>query len=188
MVMSLQNSLSSFLTLLSKTYTIPLEELEKKWDDANEKYQKVWDASYRLHCKERKLIFREIKRDTVNGCQAILKSGKNKNEKCGRRAVKEYEDLLCKMHGKKLNQPFLIYKNDYGNFEHKKTQFVFSEEREVIGKQGYIGNESGKILELSEEDYKLCRKYKFKVKSYDIEFESDNDCESVVSGEISFED
>lgn len=194
----LQNALSSFLSKLNRTYNIPISELEDRWNEADRSYQMVWNASYRLHYKERKLTFRETKRDTDNGCQAILKTGKNKGEKCGKRTTTETENMFCGMHGKKFTHEFLISKNAYGNFEHKKTGFLFDKKRKVIGKQGYFGVDSGKILELSDEDFETCEKYGFKTDKINVRFESDDDNISVAmsNGEsevsdysnISFED
>lgn len=49
-----------------------------------------------------------------------------------------------------------IHKNQYGNFEHAETSFVFNKQKKVIGKQ------NGKIVEdLSSEDINLCNKFKF---------------------------
>ena len=52
-----------------------------------------------------------------------------------------------------------IRRNQFGNYEHKETGFVFSKiDKNVIGKQ----NDSGVLDELTEDDIELCNKYKFK--------------------------
>lgn len=57
------------------------------------------------------------------------------------------------------NRPlFEISRNDFGNYEHRETTFVFDpSSKRVIGKQGTDGS----ILPLSTSDIHVCQEYKF---------------------------
>ncbi len=155
----LDSCISGFIEYISEEYNIPIDDVKDKWKSAETDFQKVWDSSYLLYLDPEKKKRKEIVRDQVKGCQAILKSGKNMGEKCGFRSTPKSNYTLCGKH-KIKNPDSIIRKNEYGNFEHKGTRMVF-EDGIVIGKQGYIGSDSGKILPLTKEDKKICRKKKF---------------------------
>jgi len=159
----LQRCLSSFLCNIAKEYSIPPNDVEKCWNDASIQYKKVWDNSFRLHYNpdKKKLVFKEKPRDNVQGCQALLKSGVNKGEKCGLKlkVLKDKTNKYCGRHTRKeMTLPFLIYQNKFGNFEHGISKLIFNNDKLVHGRQ----LEDGKIADLTIEDVKLCYKYKFK--------------------------
>lgn len=64
--------------------------------------------------------------------------------------------LLTKLHS--LRPIINVYKNQYNNFVHQDTNFIFDENtHKVVGKQG----NNGEILQLDEHDYIVCDELKF---------------------------
>jgi len=98
---------------------------------------------------------------------------------CGTKQSSELTNAVAMLLGKKIkhqkvekNVPSLpvnkmnveLYINEFGNYEHKKTKLIFMKSNDltcafkVFGKQDY---ENSEVVELTDEDIKLCEKYNF---------------------------
>ena len=75
---------------------------------------------------------------------------------------KEVEDAnkIQKILKPQPERRFALKKNEYGNYEHKDTGFVFDPQtKEVVGKQ-----EKDKVINLKLSDIEVCNQYGFKFK------------------------
>ena len=163
-----EKCLTSFFDKLHVKYDIKNNDLKDKWKKAEDKFKKVWDASYLLHYnndKKKVVIKEENVKDEENGCKAILKSGSNKGQNCSLRA--KNGSIYCGRHTPKVpeDQLTLIFQNQFNNFEHPLTKLVFNNKKIVYGVQ----LPDGKVRDLDENDLLVCLKYRFKtIKDEDI--------------------
>lgn len=123
-------------------------------------------------------------------CNYILTSGKNKGTQCTSKAsvgnvckkhVKSEEKKTSKLSVTKINSPKIIKKilstqptltlkkNKQDRYEDPETNFIFNEEKKVIGRQV-----DGEIVQLTEKDIELC---KLKVYQYVVPLLITNKCE-----------
>ena len=148
--------------LLEKTENIHeeiIEEVEEPSDPEldPEKLLKCSKAELVGLCKSRGLKCSGKKSDLLTRLlgkevQPVKKSKKKKPKKVTIETTKIFKKI-------NVNIPTIqIRKNQFGNYEHPETGFVFSKEGKfVIGKQ----LSDGEISDLSTEDIDLCNKYKF---------------------------
>jgi hypothetical protein len=145
--------------LLEKTENIHEEIIEEVVEEPSdpEKLLKCSKAELVGLCKSRGLKCSGKKSDLLTrllgkDVQPEKKSKKKKPKKVTIETTKIFKKI-------NVNIPTIqIRKNQFGNYEHPETGFVFSKEGKfVIGKQ----LSDGEISDLSTEDIDLCNKYKF---------------------------
>jgi hypothetical protein len=108
----------------------------------------------------------------VATCTAILKSGENKNNPCGKSVSNKSESgQYCAMHVRlekkdkvlaetdTINSQLVFRINKYGNFEFGQTGLVLKsqKDRKIIGKQV-----KDSVVDLNDDDIALCKQRKFK--------------------------
>ncbi|MDC0230933.1 SAP domain-containing protein [Aureispira] len=94
-----------------------------------------------------------------NGCESVSGSGSKSKSGSKKKSSKKNVESKIQTAIKEKIPVIQIRRNQFGNYEHKETGFVFSKiDKNVIGKQ----NDSGVLDELTEDDIELCNKYKFK--------------------------
>ena len=127
-----------------------VEELD---DDQKLKLMKSSVAELKAMCKKKGYKVSGKKADLIHR----LLNGEDVKKKVKKNTVKEVPKII-----KKLSDnisTIQIRKNQFGNFEHSETKFIFNKEtQQVIGKQ----NEDGTIDDLEKSDVELCHKFKFK--------------------------
>ena len=95
-----------------------------------------------------------------NNQSSIIVESKTKKIKTTKSKKKKTNYILTKMSS--LRPIINVYKNEFNNFEHQPTKFIFDEfTHKVIGKQ----NDNGTIDKLTEQDLETCELYKF---DYDV--------------------
>jgi len=165
-----QTSLNSYISRVSSEFNLPSNELSAILSEACQE-----QTSNNPKGKEK-----GKKVTTLNKqCRYNISRGVNKGSRCKNNvSVDSLTGEFCKLHLKqessfsvlfkeenkkviaKLNscRPCLsLEKNEYGNFEHIPTHFVFDRtSKKVIGKQ-----QRDKILVLTKDDISLCKEYFF---------------------------
>lgn len=173
-----------FLRDLSGIYNLDEEQLQSIWKIAtttventttpveNETPEKLYNKMKKNELieliKERGLVAgKSMKKEQLIKLLIEGKPTPQEKSKLDKKGEKILDTIL-----KKKCEIFLT-KNQFNNFEHKDTTFVFnSKNKKVIGKQ----NQDGSINPLTQEDIELCDKYKFQ---YEIPENLDEDDEEI---------
>ena len=113
----------------------------------------------KLLCVKNKISKSGNKEELVNKLAGISKVASKKTPKSKVLPVTtEIQHKLSDMLSKEQNMSLIVKRNQYDNYEHAETSFVFNKTTEqVYGVQ----NDDGSIRQLSEEDIETCNKYKF---------------------------
>lgn len=162
----LENIIIKYIDRLSLEFKISRDDLLKIWNGNSSSA-----SSSSINAELNKLTKQEL----MEMCKVkTLKVSGTKNDLIKR--LDEYEISKSKQHNitqkkeesnsvleKITKVPVIeIRRNEFGNFEHKDTSFVFNQEtNKVYGKQHIDGS----ILSLTPEDINICNKFKF---NYDI--------------------
>lgn len=168
---AVESSINTYAELISKKFNLNSSEIKNIWynsennkqvienkvaeldDDQKLKLMKSSVAELKAMCKKKGYKVSGKKADLIH---RILNGGDVK-KKVKKKTVKEIPKII-----KKLSDnisTIQIRKNQFGNFEHSETKFIFNKEtQQVIGKQ----NEDGTIDDLEKSDVELCHKFKFK--------------------------
>ena len=108
-------------------------------------------------CKVKNLIVSGTKNDLI---KRITDSESSKNKSMESFLPKGENNIIKNLTSK--IQSIQIKRNNFGNFEHAETKFLFNNTtKKVYGKQ----NDDGTVSELTTDDINICHKYKF---AYDI--------------------
>lgn len=145
---------------ISKRYDIPVDELmnifftndiDKVTDKGDEK---VVDESD----DKRKELSKKSKKELQEMCKNIEINEKGSKKELIERLIKgKKETIIDKI--KTTITSIIIKRNRFDNYEHEPTGFVFNKNNKcVIGKQ----SEDGNILQLDDDDFEICKQYKFK--------------------------
>jgi hypothetical protein len=152
--------MNNYISIISKKYNIKENELYEIWNgnnnsthiqtsssSQNQELEKLSKNELIEICKNKKLKISGSKNDLIS--RIISLETQNKQPETQQTIIKKLAEKIPKLE---------IKKNEFGNYEHKETSFVFdSKTQKVYGKQ----NEDGTISELSSEDINLCNKHKF---------------------------
>ena len=85
---------------------------------------------------------------------------KNKTKSKKEKEAEDYKTIQRCVKDKLPERRFALKKNQYGNYEHKDTGFVFDPQtKEVVGKQ-----ENDRVIFLTLSDIETCNQYGFKFK------------------------
>lgn len=174
--------LKRFSKVLLSNYELDKEEIE---ECVKNFMDKEIESSIKVKADkaaEKKLYY------NVNTNRYMKKSIQNENlgfvfypdlNICGKKNCIELTNAVAILKGKKIKHivpdkvaPSLpkdkinlgLYINEFGNYEHKKTKLIFTKSKDlsckfkVFGKQDY---ENSEVLELTDKDIELCKKYGF---------------------------
>jgi len=158
-ISGINSTMNNYISIISKKYNIKENELYEIWNGNNSTNIKTSSSSQNQElekltknelieiCKNKKLKISGSKNDLIS--RIISLETQNKQPETQQTIIKKLAEKIPKLE---------IKKNEFGNYEHKETSFVFdSKTQKVYGKQ----NEDGTISELSSEDINLCNKHKF---------------------------
>lgn len=99
-----------------------------------------------------KLVSRNSKSDLMKLCKDRNLDVKGTKFELGMRLIGKKKRVYP------IHPPtIIIYRNQFGHYEHQRTGFLFNSEKRVFGKQ----NEDGTISSLQSDDIMTCRQYKF---------------------------
>ncbi|MHA2037396.1 MAG: hypothetical protein ACW98X_13235 [Promethearchaeota archaeon] len=97
-------------------------------------------------------------RDKLSGkCQPVVAKSKKQTKSKIIAPAPSVQKKLSDMLSSEQENDITIKRNQYNNYEHPKTSFIFDKSKQVIGVQ----NDDGSIEPLSEADIETCNKYKF---------------------------
>lgn len=156
-------TINNYISIISKKYNIKENELHELWSGENnrpssvsvnqsQELQKLSKNELIEMCKNKKLKVSGSKNDLISRIISVETQNKQPETQ-----QPETQQTIIKKLAEKIPK-LEIKKNDFGNYEHKETSFIFdSKTQKVYGKQ----NEDGTISELSSEDINLCNKHKF---------------------------
>ena len=158
-ISGINSTMNNYISIISKKYNIKENELYEIWNGNNSTHIQTSSSSQNQEleklsknelieiCKNKKLKISGSKNDLIS--RIISLETQNKQPETQQTIIKKLAEKIQKLE---------IKKNEFGNYEHKETSFVFdSKTQKVYGKQ----NEDGTISELSSEDINLCNKHKF---------------------------
>lgn len=158
-ISGINSTMNNYISIISKKYNIKENELYEIWNGNNSTHIQTSSSSQNQEleklsknelieiCKNKKLKISGSKNDLIS--RIISLETQNKQPETQQTIIKKLAEKIPKLE---------IKKNEFGNYEHKETSFVFdSKTQKVYGKQ----NEDGTISELSSEDINLCNKHKF---------------------------
>ncbi len=159
-ISGINSTMNNYISIISKKYNIKENELYEIWNgnnnsthiqtsssSQNQELEKLSKNELIEICKNKKLKISGSKNDLIS--RIISLETQNKQPETQQTIIKKLAEKIPKLE---------IKKNEFGNYEHKETSFVFdSKTQKVYGKQ----NEDGTISELSSEDINLCNKHKF---------------------------
>ena len=158
-IMSVLNStMNNYISIISTKYNIKENDLHEIWNgnntlniqtssSQNQELEKLSKNELIEICKNKKIKISGSKNDLIS--RIISLETQNKQPETQKTIIKKLVEKIPKLE---------IKKNEFGNYEHKETSFVFdSKTQKVYGKQ----NEDGTISELLPEDINLCNKHKF---------------------------
>lgn len=179
---------NNFIEEISKKYNIDKTEIKSIWntnknqcvcddelDTASKTYSEaelsgLLKADLILMCKSKKLKCTGTKSELIRNILDNVSSVKTKSQlkthkiESENKEERKSESIVKPIFKSIVSQtPVIqIHRNQFGNFEHAETTFVFNNKtQKVIGKQ----NKNGDIDVLSKDDIDVCNKYKF---SYNI--------------------
>jgi len=163
---AINSFIKTYIQAISTYFNIPEEEAIVVWkegDIAPEKLEVDYNALTRLQlreiCKERNLkILSTMKK---NEMIALLKGDVPvipvKVEKKKKTQSSVTPKVISAVFGNCGS--IVVRRNGFGNFEHRKTGFVFNNKTlRVVGKQ----LEDGSVAEITREDIEVCHMWKFK--------------------------
>ena len=158
-ISGINSTMNNYISIISKKYNIKENELYEIWNGNNSTHIQTSSSSQNQEleklsknelieiCKNKKLKISGSKNDLIS--RIISLETQNKQPETQQTIIQKLAEKIPKLE---------IKKNEFGNYEHKETSFVFdSKTQKVYGKQ----NEDGTISELSSEDINLCNKHKF---------------------------
>ena len=133
-----------------------IDNIQNIQEEFHKKILKASCAELKAICKQKGLKSsgkKSILIDRIlNGDKEIEKSKKSKKKaksKIVPKIIKKLSDNISTIQ---------IRKNEFGNYVHSETQFIFSKDtQQVIGKQ----EDNGEISDLTKNDIDICNKYKF---------------------------
>ena len=111
-------------------------------------------------CKKAGLKVTGKKEELTQRLSEFLASDKDKKEppKVEKKTDKNDPPVVKSI--KERTAELAIRKNKFGNFEHSQTGLLFNTDKMVCGRQ----SDDGKIIDLTNSDIELCKKYKFPFK------------------------
>lgn len=165
----LENIIFMYIDRLSNELKINKDDLLKIWNGNSSSSTSSSTVIFELNkCTKQELMeMCKVKTLKVSGTKSDLikrldeyESVKHKQNKLENEKKEECSNSVL---NKITKVPIIeIRRNQFGNFEHNDTSFVFNQEtNKVYGKQHIDGS----ILPLTAEDINICNKYKF---NYDI--------------------
>jgi hypothetical protein len=170
-ISSVDTRFNNYLEQLSTNYKIGLDELEKLLQSSIDDIMNnnLNGTSNKILKKDTKKSEKTDNTETTNAsetkCVAKMKSGARKGQECGQKICKN-SDKFCSRHinaqveeKEEIKGP-IFRLNKFNNFSFGDTGLIMKSktERYIIGKQ----LADGTVLDLTEDDIKVCKQYKFK--------------------------
>lgn len=157
-----------------------------------EELSKLTVSNLRDLCKKNGIKSSGIKSELITRLSEVKESKKEETSNV-KKIPYEKKSIMEKI--KNNNNPIVLTKNAFGNYENKDTCLVFNQDKLVIGKQ----QPDGSVLKLTKDDIEICNKYNFKYilpnnlnntlfnGVEDLEEENDCDDEKVIDEDADFE-
>ena len=168
-ISTIDTRINSYLEKVSVNYKIGIEELAKILQSSIEEnsINNLLNSSNKISKKDTKIAEKTNENNNVpeNKCVAKMKSGARKGQECGQKVCKTSDKFCtrhinCQVEEKEEIKGPIFRLNKFNNFSFGDTGLIMKSktERYIIGKQ----LADGTVLDLSEDDIKVCVQYKFK--------------------------
>ena len=157
------DSVSKYNNEISKKFGIPIDDLMNIFfnNEVENEENKVEDKKVEDNKEDRqKELSKKSKKDLQEMCKQLSINEKGSKKELIERLIRGKKETIIDKIQTTITS-IIIKKNRFDNYEHEPTSFVFNKNTKcVIGKQ----SDNGDIIQLDDDDFEICKQYKFKFK------------------------